>query len=95
MDLYFQAYEGILSEKEVEAISLRRDLRDYKTSIIYSGILYFTLILLANMFNIPAYLTIPIFAILLFSECYALWIKSAEIETEIKYLESGLRLIRK
>lgn len=94
MDLFFQEYEGILSEKEVEAISLRRDLEDYKKFISYSVVFYSTLIILANMFGIPVYLTISFFTFLLLSECYAIWIKSAEVETEITYLEAGLRLKR-
>lgn len=76
-------------------MSLRRDLKDDKRIILYSIALYIELIILLHTFKISVYLSASVFALLLFSECYTLWIKAAEVETEIKYLEAGLRLIRK
>lgn len=94
MDLIFKEYDGIISKNEAKAISLRRDVKDAKKTIIYSMLLFIQLTLLGNMIHIPVYLTAPIFTLWLFGECYTVWMKSAEVETDIKYLEAGLRLIR-
>jgi len=94
IDIWFMEQRGDISHREAKAITLRRDMRDMKNRPLYLAILLLGPIVIGTYFGFPFYLIAGIALYLLLRNVYSIWMKLAETETEITYLEAGLILKR-
>ncbi len=93
-DIWFMVQRGDISHREAKAMTLRRDMMDMKKEPLYLVVLLLGLIAIGTHFGFPFYLMVGIAFYLLLRDVYLTWMKLAEMETEIKYLEAGLLLKR-
>jgi len=93
-DLYLQEDAGMISKHHMKAEILKRDIKDLKKEPFYLAVFLLLLSILGVQFGISIYILSGLCVYPLLNSVFSSWIKLAEMETEIKYLESGLELIR-
>ena len=93
-DLEFMVSDGQITTKQAEAQILRRNMEDMKKEPLYLSILILALITLGYNFRLPLDILCGLAVYPLLKSVFSTWIKLAEIETDITYLEAGLELIR-
>ena len=97
LDLEFMVSEGWITSKQAEVQKLRRDMGDIRNRFVH----VLVLISLLMLFGYQLGLNLSVMGVVgglavypLLKSVFSTWIKLAEIETDITYLEAGLELIR-
>lgn len=93
-DLRMMEKSGRISPSEAKISTLKRDMKDMKRRSLCLGVILIGLTAEVVYFGFHVYFVIGLVFYLLIRDVYFTWVKLAEMETEIKYLEAGLILTR-
>lgn len=96
-DLYILQDVGEITENQVKVEGLRRDMKEMKREPFYIFSFVSLLIILGILsfeMRISIYILCGLEVYPVLMSIYSTWIKLAEMETDITYLEAGLELIR-
>jgi hypothetical protein len=95
IDLLLEKTAGCITEKQVKAEVLRRDMKDLRKEPFYLSLFLFLLSILGVQFGISVYILGGLCVYPLLSSVYSAGVKVAEMKTEIVYLEAGIELTRR
>ena len=94
-DLRFMQQHGYISPFEAKIRSRKRDMQYIKKRLLYLAILLAVVVAEGIYLEVHVYLVAAVLFFMLIRGVYSTWVKLAEMETEITYLEAGLVLTRR